>query len=41
MPTAVFFTWICVMTYMILKAISAEERRLAPAEPVGPQTVRG
>jgi hypothetical protein len=41
MPTAVFFTWICVMTYMVLRAISAEERRVAQAEPVGSQAVRG
>jgi len=42
MPTFVFFTWICVMTYMVLRAISAEEKRLAaPAPSVDPQPVRG
>jgi hypothetical protein len=30
-PTVVFFTWMCVMTWMVLQAISAEELRAARA----------
>jgi hypothetical protein len=31
-PTVVFFSWICVMTWCVLQAIAAEERRMRGAE---------
>jgi hypothetical protein len=42
LPVAAFFPWVCVMTYMVLRAISAEEQRQAlPAPSVDPQAVGG
>jgi succinate dehydrogenase/fumarate reductase cytochrome b subunit len=38
-PTVFYFSWFAVMGYMVLRAISAEQRRAALAEPVGQHAV--